>query len=300
MQARVAQICPLDAIVRVEHLFSSGPGRWARAYRREGADVDVARARNIKPGYFRNELLAELTPLARLLFAGLWTVADRAGRLEDRPRRIKADVLPYDDCDVDGLLDDLERGGFVRRYEVAGERYIEVVTFGRHQNPHKNEAPSTIPAPEEEGSASRNETEPQTSARADTPIPDSGQRNPEGGAGTGAGTVATGAPALERRGRARRLPGSFEVTDAMRAWARKETGLADEVIDAETEKFRDHFAGSGSAKVDWAATWRNWLRKAVEYRARREPPGRRDEERPWLATPGRERPFDFFETKPSA
>ena len=67
----------------------------------------MARSRNIKPGFFLNDELAECDPLARLLFAGLWCIADREGRLEDRPKRIKAEVLPYDDCDVDELLNQL-------------------------------------------------------------------------------------------------------------------------------------------------------------------------------------------------
>ena len=48
----------------------------------------MARARILKPGFFANELLAEIHPYGRLLFAGLWTLADREGRLEDRPKRI--------------------------------------------------------------------------------------------------------------------------------------------------------------------------------------------------------------------
>ena len=46
----------------------------------------MARARNIKPGFFRNADLVEMPIEARLLFIGLWTLADRSGRLEDRPR----------------------------------------------------------------------------------------------------------------------------------------------------------------------------------------------------------------------
>lgn len=106
----------------------------------------MARARNIKPGFFRNEDLADLDPLTRLLFAGLWTVADRAGRLEDRPRRIKADILPYDDgADVDAMLDALAARSFIARYKHGAARYIQIVNFDKHQNPHKNEAESTIP-----------------------------------------------------------------------------------------------------------------------------------------------------------
>src|SRR5262245_38063187 len=109
----------------------------------------MARMRTIKPGFFANETLTELPLAARVLFAGLWCWADRAGRLEDRPRRLKGEIFPYEDYDVDGLLEALAGAGFVLRYAVDGERYIQVVNFARHQNPHKMERESTIPAPGE-------------------------------------------------------------------------------------------------------------------------------------------------------
>lgn len=103
------------------------------------------RARNIKPGYFNNEELAECDPLARILFAGLWCLADREGRLEDRPKRIKRDVLGYDDCDVDTLLGQLHDARLIVRYTVAGQHYIQVTNFDKHQRPHANEQDSVIP-----------------------------------------------------------------------------------------------------------------------------------------------------------
>lgn len=109
----------------------------------------MARARNIKPGFFKNDRLAECCPLARLLFAGLWCEADRAGRLEDRPKRLKAEYLPYDDCDVEALLNDLASRGFILRYEASGERYIAVPAFAKHQNPHVREPASSIPPPDQ-------------------------------------------------------------------------------------------------------------------------------------------------------
>lgn len=105
----------------------------------------MARARNIKPGFFTNEELAELDPLTRILFAGLWTIADRDGRLEDRPRRIKALTLPHDQADVDSMLNQLQPN-FIRRYEVNGQRYIQVVNWHKHQTPHYKEVASTIPS----------------------------------------------------------------------------------------------------------------------------------------------------------
>jgi len=106
----------------------------------------LARARNIKPGFFKNADLVELTIEARLLFIGLWTLADRAGRLEDRPKQIKMELFPADAVDVDACLDGLQRWGFVARYEIDGKRLIQVVNFDKHQNPHRDEKVSVLPA----------------------------------------------------------------------------------------------------------------------------------------------------------
>lgn len=105
----------------------------------------MARARNIKPGFYKNEDLAECSERARLLFPGLWMLADREGRLEDRPRRIKGEIFPFDAFDVDPLLDELARWKFIRRYAVAGVRYIQVLRFLDHQSPHGTEKDSEIP-----------------------------------------------------------------------------------------------------------------------------------------------------------
>lgn len=103
------------------------------------------RARNIKPGFFKNEELAEIEPLGRILYEGLWCMCDREGRLEDRPKKIKAEILPYDECDVDSLLDHLAGHQFITRYQVDGGRYIWIIKFKAHQNPHKKEPASVIP-----------------------------------------------------------------------------------------------------------------------------------------------------------
>ena len=107
----------------------------------------MARSRNIKPGFFLNDELAEIEPLGRLLFAGLWTMADREGRLEYRSKKIKAEILPYDGCDAVLLLRALEEKEFIFMYEADGVSYIEITNWHKHQNPHHMEAPSEIPAP---------------------------------------------------------------------------------------------------------------------------------------------------------
>ncbi len=109
------------------------------------------RARNLKPGFFKNEILGHMQPLCRILYEGLWCIADREGRLEDRHTRIKIEVLPYDECDVDAMLAELTKGGFITRYNVSGENYIQILNFLKHQNPHIKEGESTIPVPVKAG-----------------------------------------------------------------------------------------------------------------------------------------------------
>lgn len=109
----------------------------------------MARARNIKPGFFKNEELAELSAIHRLLFVGLWTLADRNGVLEDRPRKIKLELLPYDTFDAEQVLGDLESKGFILRYKVEQLTLIHITNFSKHQNPHHTEKSSGLPIPPE-------------------------------------------------------------------------------------------------------------------------------------------------------
>lgn len=110
----------------------------------------MARARNLKPGLFKNEILGAADPLYTLLFEGLWILADREGRLEDRPLRIKGEVFPYrDGVNVDAMLAWLQAHGFILRYEAQGKKCILVLEFVKHQNPHRNESESVLPSHEE-------------------------------------------------------------------------------------------------------------------------------------------------------
>lgn len=109
----------------------------------------MARARNIKHAFFMNDQLAEKNcALGRLFFIGLWTLADYKGDLEWRPGRLKAQILPYDECDINKIAINLDKSGFVRFYSDGEKIYLNVVNFIKHQNPHKNEkdAGSDIPA----------------------------------------------------------------------------------------------------------------------------------------------------------
>jgi hypothetical protein len=105
------------------------------------------RARNIKPGLFTNELLGQADATFTVLFEGLWCKADREGRLEDRPLRLRAELMPYrPSFDIEAALTWLQHTGFIDRYTVDGVAIVQVVKFAEHQRPHKNEVPSVLPA----------------------------------------------------------------------------------------------------------------------------------------------------------
>jgi hypothetical protein len=126
----------------------------------------MPRIRTIKPEFFSNEEIGNLAPEARLLFIGLWTLADREGRLEDRPIRIRAQLFPFDTWSIVPFLQQLEQAKLISRYEADGKRVIQVVSFTKHQRPHPKESKSDLPSREKD-STSR---EKDSTSRVDTHV----------------------------------------------------------------------------------------------------------------------------------
>jgi hypothetical protein len=113
----------------------------------------MGRIRTIKPEFFKHGDLfdaekAEKLPL-RIAFAGLWCQCDREGRFAWKPRELKLDILPYDDCDFSRVLDALCTRGFIVKYASEGKTYGCVPTFSSHQIVNNRESDSVLPAPNE-------------------------------------------------------------------------------------------------------------------------------------------------------
>lgn len=213
------------------------------------------RARNLKPSLFKNELLATSDPLYTWIFQGLWCLADRAGRLEDRPRRIHLEInagRAYEGTEA--ALVWLAENGFIQRYECADAKYIQVLKFEKHQNPHHREPESSIPAPGEP----RESPGPAPGEPCSFPLPDSPFLIPES---PFLGIEGESAP--KRAPTAKRLPDDFQLTPERQATARAEA------VNPEREfaRFCDHWraaSGSNARKHDWDAAWRNWCRRAAD------------------------------------
>jgi hypothetical protein len=156
------------------------------------------RIRTIKPEFFLHDRLADLPPLVRILFIGLWGLADRRGRLEDRPKRIKVAVLPYDDIDVDAALNQLAEGGFIVRYDNSGNKVIQVDSFEKHQRITGKEAESESEFPPPPENANGETTGKQRGNNGETPETTGREGKGIGKEGNGKGMEALTAVAPPR------------------------------------------------------------------------------------------------------
>lgn len=109
----------------------------------------MGRIRTVKPELFTHEGLFEAEdrcqlPL-RLVFIGLFTCCDRAGRFRWQPRRLKLDILPYDSVDMAAILDGLAEAGFIIAYKVKEVVYGYIPTWSTHQRPNNKESKSQLP-----------------------------------------------------------------------------------------------------------------------------------------------------------
>lgn len=231
----------------------------------------MARSRNIKPGFFSNEALAECGPWARLCFAGLWTLADREGRLEDRPKRIKGELFRFDSLDVEPLLDELAAHSFLLRYANEDGHFIQILAFKKHQTPHYSERDSVIKPPD---SGSALGVDRSSRGGRNPLIPDSGFLIPEEESGSALRTDPPTTPrefdgnngnALNGKAIAA-LAGSWELPTAWGTDAEALGWKPREVL-REAEKFRQYWtAGDGKGKrrsvKGWRQSWSNWLSRA--------------------------------------
>lgn len=95
----------------------------------------MARIRSIKPSFFRSRSVKRLTPEQKLVWIGLWPLADDEGRLMDETGILIGDLwaLSITESKLDRLLNELAAEGRIIRYEVAGQGYIQVTNWDEHQ-----------------------------------------------------------------------------------------------------------------------------------------------------------------------
>lgn len=106
----------------------------------------MSRIRTIKPEFWTDEKVVELSAFARLLFIGIWNFCDDEGRMVFSPKRIKMQIFPADSLDTVVLFDELRAVGLIHTYTVADAAYLQVAGFAKHQKIDKR-SPSKLPSP---------------------------------------------------------------------------------------------------------------------------------------------------------
>ena len=223
----------------------------------------MARIRTIKPEFWKHEDLSELPEATHMLAAALLNYADDEGYFKANPGLIKGECLPLREPSVSihDSLTALANIGYIQLGSGAdGKHYGRVVAFSEHQRINRQTPskikplqiawePSVTAHPQgsesshpEQGTGNREQGKREAVARRADPTPD--------------------LPAIPKSlKRGTRL--SLEtLPDDWRQFCEAERP------DLDPERtwaiFQDHWrgkAGKDGVKLDWLATWRNWVRR---------------------------------------
>lgn len=182
--------------------------------------LNAGRSRTLHAEFFTDERVMQVSIAARILFQGLWCIADREGRLEEpHPLTLKARFLPADNVDAGALLSELVTIRLVRRYQADGMALLFIPGFPKRQRPHPKEVKSTLPAPPESDKAVEGQPEvpcmeprvqPEVQAKVVFPSGSSGISDSSGSSGS---SVVPPAGAGHRRPKRETIPPSIVPPD---------------------------------------------------------------------------------------
>lgn len=220
----------------------------------------MARIRSTHPEQWTDDKFVTCSPLARLFAIAIRNEADDNGIFEWNPIKLKMRLLPADNCDVTELLKELLTSDQVFRFEINSKAYGMIRSFHKYQRP---KSPTFIhPVPTEalpkgyelskshfppyngQDSGTSSEEVPKDYGK----VPSEERREEKG-------------REEKNRERASRLSPDWEPPDPWLEWASHERPEIEPK--AEAQKFRDYWIakpGKEGRKLDWQATWRNWIR----------------------------------------
>lgn len=96
----------------------------------------MSRIRTIKPEFWSSEQIISCSPMARLLFIGLWNFSDDGGIHPASCISAKAQVFPADNIDLENirkLIDELISNELLFEYQVDKKKYWAITGWNSHQ-----------------------------------------------------------------------------------------------------------------------------------------------------------------------
>jgi hypothetical protein len=106
----------------------------------------MTRIRSIKPEFWHDEKLAPMSPVDRLTFLGLISMADDYGRVHDNLKVIDAFIFPETSDTVRESVANLSRIGRIERgNSSSGMKIIQIVNWDKHQKVDKPQPQKALP-----------------------------------------------------------------------------------------------------------------------------------------------------------
>lgn len=219
----------------------------------------MPKIRALKPETWTDDKFVRLSPLARLLFMGMWTLACDNGHVEDNHVQLKIRLLPLDTCSIPDLLAEMIATGQVEQHDG----YLKVTKLAEHQKPDLRflalcewceHDECTTYTPDDK----RPRTKGARSAHAERPASAQGVHADDVDGDVDSDGDGDRKPP---RKRATQLPQGFQPNESNIQLA------VSEGVDLRREfaKFCDHHRAKGSTYKDWHLALNTWIRKAAEY-----------------------------------
>ncbi|MDU4679062.1 MAG: hypothetical protein E6Y21_00745 [Cutibacterium avidum] len=266
------------------------------------------RIRSMKPEYWSSPDVSHMSLATRLVFPGLWSLADDEGRFLADARWIRSQIFPMDEhvgedsviihgglsedsVSIHGVLTELSNGGQITLYRAGRDHrlYGQVVNWAhqRINRPTRSRIPPLTSDDEiETDPFSESSVSPHGALTEDSLQEQGNKGTREQGNGgsrrcggddssTDLALVDDTAPAdavaspTPKTKRGSRLPDGWQPE-------RSDANLAAEAsFDAawlgdQLNRFRDYWTavtGAKGTKLDWDATWRNWIRRSGDERS---------------------------------
>jgi hypothetical protein len=228
----------------------------------------MPRIRTIKPEFWDSPDTAKAGLRTRLLYIAMWNWADDYGIGDATPGRIINFAFPHDDvpvADYPRNFADVSDSFGVVFFSFAGRPYYVIPAWDEHQRTEKRAKPKAglVDAAQEAISAARSTVAESPRIVADSPTIFADRQSLEreqGNRGTGEREQGKGVTAQKR---GTMLDPEWMPTQSTIDGIKAECPRVD--IKTEHRKFVDYWTaktGRDATKLDWDATWRNWMRNA--------------------------------------
>lgn len=251
----------------------------------------MPRIRTVKPEFWDSPDTARAGLRTRLLFIAMWNWADDYGIGDATPVRVIGFAFPYDEipaAEYPRLLKDVADAYGVVFFEHDGRPYYVIPSWDSHQRTERKAKAKqplmdaakiaaahtkfAVQKDDPEFPASASEIPTQSEGSSDASHGDSVLGTGEQGKGEEGkeerepARASADTPAPDRASRGTRLPEDWEPSEDVVRQMRDEFPSVN--LRNEHAKFVDYWRsepGAKGRKVDWNATWRNWIRRTAEH-----------------------------------